>query len=138
MNLVGRGVGDGGSVDVDFSDCAFYPTYSRDRAETTPIDKRHHRNGTEYPMADIQTIRENYRQLIAPQQKATSLPKGTEDRATCEHLFQAADQGEQQLREALGSPPLNPGPIYLVLADQLKLLLGGPDPDPPHVPHSFG
>ena len=89
-------------------------------------------------MADIETIRKNYRQLINRQQEAGTLPKGTEDQAPCEHLFQAAEQGEQQLRESLASPPLDPGPIYLVLADQFKQLLGGPDPDPPHVPHSFG
>jgi hypothetical protein len=27
--LAGKGLIDGGSVDVDFSDCAFYPSYTR-------------------------------------------------------------------------------------------------------------
>ena len=36
--LAGRGLIDGGSVDVDFSDCGFYPTYTRTGMIWTPVN----------------------------------------------------------------------------------------------------
>ena len=37
LELVGKGTSGGGSVDVDSSDCAFYPTYTPSSARRIPI-----------------------------------------------------------------------------------------------------
>jgi hypothetical protein len=89
-------------------------------------------------MLDIETVRYNYQQTIARYEKNPSSIAAADDQAECDRLFQAAEQGTRQLREALASPPLDPGPLYLVVAGQFKEQLGGPDPDPPHIPHPFG
>jgi hypothetical protein len=89
-------------------------------------------------MLDIETIRYNYQQAIARHKKMPSSTTAAGDQAECDRLFQAAEQGIAQLREALASSPLDPGPFYLVVAGQFKEQLGGPDPDPLHIPHTFG